>query len=320
MNRVRVAFVGAGNLALSMHYPSLASMPDVDLVAVAELHEERLRTAADRYHIEGRYRDHGRMIEEANPDAVYCIMPPMALWDVVVACLERGRHVFVEKPPGMSAYQAASWARLAEKRGCLTMCGFNRRHIPCLKQAKERVESRGPIRQCMATYMKCYLKDTGYYGGAIDILTVDAVHAVDSLRWLGGEVDRLTSDIGQFSSPFPNAFNALVKFRSGAVGFLVTNWAAGGRVHTWEIHGRGISAYVDPDHEGAILHCDDRLGADRIDPVSSAGCSEKSHTYGFFGEDRHFIDCVKDGRQPSTHFGDAVKTMELIEKIYASKI
>lgn len=36
---------------------------------------------------------------------------------------------------------------------------------------------------------------------------------------------------------------------------------------------------------------------------------------GFWHEDRHFIDCVKEGRQPLTHFGDAVKSMELVERI-----
>lgn len=320
MNKIRVGFIGAGNLARSVHYPSLASMPDVELAAIAELDEQRLQAAADQYRIEGRFRDHVQMLEKANPDAVYCIMPPMYLWDVVVACLERGKHVFIEKPPGMTTYQTASWARMAEKRHCLTMCGFNRRHIPCLKRAKERVESRGPILQCMATFLKCYRSDVGYYQGAIDILTVDAIHAVDSLRWLGGEVDRLASDIGQFSSPFPNAFNVLIKFKSGAVGFLVANWAAGGRVHTWEIHGRGISAFVDPDNSGAVLHIEDKLKVERMDPFECAGSSERHVAYGFYGENRHFIDCVKEGRQPITHLGDAVKTMELIEKIYASKI
>jgi len=320
MNKVRVAFIGAGNLAMSMHYPSLASMPDVELVGIAELNEERLNTAADKYGVEARYSDHQKMIDETEPDAVYAIMPPMVLFQVVVDCLDRDKHVFVDKPPGMTTFQTASWARVAERKNLVTMCGFNRRHIPCLKQAKERVEERGPVVQCTARFTKCSLDQEGYYNGAIDVLTCDAIHAVDSLRWLGGDVARVVSDIGSFESAVPNTFNAFLKFESGAVGILITNWASGGRVHTWEIHGRAISAYVDPDTTGAHIHKDDQLEAERIDPAESGGSDERHVTYGFFGENRHFIGCVKESRQPTSHFGDAVKTMELVEKIYNSQI
>jgi predicted dehydrogenase len=305
---------------MAMHYPSLAEMADVELVGIAELNEQRLKAAADKYGVAARYGDYRKMLEETAPDAVYCIMPPMQLFDVVVDCLERRRHVFIDKPPGMTKFQTATWARMAERNHCITMCGFNRRHIPCLKQAKERVEERGPITQCAATFTKCSLGQEGYYRGAIDTLTCDAIHAVDSLRWLGGDVDRVASDIGSFESAVPNMFNALIKFKSGAAGFLITNWASGGRVHTWEIFGRGITAYVNPDTTGAHIHKDDKLEAERIDPVESAGSPDRHRTYGFFGENRHFIDCVKAGRLPTSHFADAIKTMELVETLYHSQI
>ncbi|MDP6112146.1 MAG: Gfo/Idh/MocA family oxidoreductase [Planctomycetota bacterium] len=318
MSNTKIAFIGAGGLANNVHYPSIDLMDDVDLVGIAELNEERLQKTADKYEVEGRYSDYTKMIDEAEPDAVYIIMPPMYLHDLVVGCLERGRHVFVEKPPGMTAYQTATWARLAEEKELLTMCGFNRRHIPCLKAAKERIEAKGPINQCRSTFIKNG-NAAGYYNGAIDILTCDAIHAVDSLRWLGGEVVSLASDIGHFESEAANAFNVLMKFDTGAVGFLNTNWRAGGRVHSWEIHGSGISAFVDPDHEGARIHEDNKLNADLIKP--SENDDDPSYLwFGFYHEDRHFVDCVKSGETPITHFGDAAKTMELVERIYDGQI
>ncbi|MDA0838267.1 MAG: Gfo/Idh/MocA family oxidoreductase [Planctomycetota bacterium] len=318
MSKTKIAFIGAGGLANNVHYPSIDIMEDVELVAIAELNDERLQQTADKYEVEGRYSDYTKMIDETEPDAIYIIMPPMYLHDLVMGCLERGRHVFVEKPPGMTAYQTGTWARLAEEKGLLTMCGFNRRHIPCLKAAKERIEAKGPIYQCRATFIKNG-KASGYYKGAIDILTCDAIHAVDSLRWLGGEVVSLASDIGHFESEAPNAFNVLMKFESGAVGFLNTNWRTGGRVHSWEIHGSGISAFVDPDHEGARIHEDNKLNADLIKPKQND--DDPMHLwFGFYQEDRHFVDCVQSGETPITHFGDAVKTMELVQRIYNGQI
>jgi hypothetical protein len=39
---------------------------------------------------------------------------------------------------------------------------------------------------------------------------------------------------------------------------------------------------------------------------------------GFWHESRHFIDCFKEGRQPSSNFADAVESMGLVERIRAA--
>jgi predicted dehydrogenase len=62
------------------------------------------------------------------------------------------------------------------------------------------------------------------------------------------------------------------------------------------------------------------LGKKVITANEAAGREEKYHSYGFFGENRHFVDCLKSGKLPETHFGDAAKTMELVDLIYASSI
>ena len=47
--KVRIGFVGAGELATAMHYPSLAEMDDVELSAVCDVDEKRRREAASRF-------------------------------------------------------------------------------------------------------------------------------------------------------------------------------------------------------------------------------------------------------------------------------
>ncbi len=48
-----------------------------------------------------------------------------------------------------------------------------------------------------------------------------------------------------------------------------------------------------------------------------AGGDEFYKYGGFQAKNREFIDCLKAGTQPGSHFGDAVKTMEVAEKILA---
>jgi len=317
---VRVCFIGAGVHANAVHYPSLASMPDVEIVAICDLIEERLRSTAERYGVELTFKDYKEMLAKVRPDAVYVIMPPHQLYDIVVYCLKRGLNVFIEKPPGVTPYQTRSLAAIARKHGCKTMVGFNRRFIPLLRKARELVESRGPIIQAVATFYKHRLDgEILYYDGAVDVLTCDVIHAVDTLRWLCGEPVKVASVVRRLYTDYENSFLALIQFDSGAVGVLLSNWVAGARVHTFEIHSRGASAFVNPD-DRATIYLDGRAEPLVMTTTEAAGSSDRVHYYGFYQENRHFIECIKRDREPETNFEDAAKTMELIYLIYKHQI
>jgi len=316
---VNVGFIGAGSLANAMHYPSLHEMKEVHIAAICDLNEERLTATADKYGVASRFRNYREMLEQVDLDAVYIIMPPHHLFDLVIDCLNAGKHVFIEKPPGVTAEQTRQMARCAQRNGVKTMCAFNRRFIPMLVQAKQRVEQYGPILQAVSTFYKHHLQEKGagpYYGGAIDILSCDAVHAVDLLRWMGGgEVIRVASAVKSLYADYTNFHLALVEFDTGCTGVLLTNWVGGTRVHTFEMHAKGISAFLNPNDKG-YLYADGQEVPEVWDTREVAGSAETFKYYGFFGENRHFIDCILHDREPETNFFDAAKTMELVQAIY----
>ncbi len=319
MKKVNIALIGAGGMANGVHYPSLSECEDVNLVGLCDLVPSKLQATAERFEIEQTFTDYKQMLEKTSPDAVYVLMPPQHLFPLVIHCLSQQHHVFIEKPPGVTLHQTKEMARAAEKNGCKTMVGFNRRFIPLLQRIKMIVEERGPIIQGMSTFHK-NTPGALYYDGVIDVLTCDAIHAVDALRWIGGgEVKAVASDINSFYAERENSFNAIVKFTSGASGYLCTNWAVGGRIHIFEMHAREISAYINPDAGGrAVLHTPE--GITEITPEDAAGSDATHRVYGFYGESRHFVDAILQDRQPDTCFADAVKTMELVSAIYQNRI
>jgi predicted dehydrogenase len=259
------------------------------------------------------------MIEQTAPDAVYVVLQPHHLFDPLLWVIDRGLSVFLEKPPGVTLGQTRSLANVAEKRGALTMVGFNRRFNPLLLECRRRVEERGPIVQAVATFYKHLLDQPQYSDGAVDLLTYDAIHSVDTLRWLGGEVEKVVSDVSWHYADYPSGFNALVKFEGGATGHLLTSYKVGKRVHTFELHAKGISAFVDP---GSVAHiyADDGAIDEILDAQEIAGSNEARVYNGYTAEDRHFIDCVKEANLPQTHLGEAVRTMELVDRIYHSQL
>lgn len=322
MEKVRIGFIGAGSMANMVHYPSLAEMEDVEISAICDLNEERLHSTADKYGVEKRFTNYKEMIEKVPLDAVYIIMGAHLLYDLVIHALQAGLNVFIEKPPGITVHQIRTMAKLAERRGCITMVAFNRRFIPLLRKAREIVEERGTIIQAVATFYKDTKTGLSYYASPVDILTSDAIHCVDTLRWLGGRVKQVKSLVRSYHLDIPNAFNALMEFENGATGVLLANWALARRIHTFEIHARGVSAFINAPLEGkdlkAVIYQED------AEPIVLSGTEiageEFPKFYGYFQENRHFINCLKEKREPETSFADAVETMELVERIYQNSM
>jgi len=319
VDKVRLALIGAGSMANGVHYPSLAEMPDVEMAALCDLVQDKREETARRFGIARTYGDYREMVEKENPDAVYILMPPHHLFDVAVFCLKAGKHVFIEKPPAVTTFQTQALADHAAEHGCLTMVGFNRRFCPIMQKVRAMQREAGELNLCVSTFYKDQ-PDALYYDGAIDVLHCDAIHAVDTLRWMGGEVMAVTSHVSASAGPRDNRWLALVEFDSGATGVLLTNWASGTRVHTFELHAPGFSAFVNPDPGGEAIVNRRGQPALRLSADEVAGNPARHHVYGFYGESRHFIDCIKAGVQPETNFTDAAASMRLADEIEMSSL
>ncbi len=319
--KLRVAFIGAGGRALMAHYPSLRDIPEAQLVAVAELDEQRLHKTCDLYHIKGRYRAYRQMLEREKPDAVYAIMPPHHLFDICATVIEHGCHLIIEKPPAVTTEQIRQLAALARRHKVLTGVAFQRRFAPVIRCGKTLCEKRGTVHTAHASFYKNWVGGAPYYRGALDMLTCDGIHAVDTLRYLcGGEVESVASDSRRLDADHWNVHLALVRFSSGATGLLLNNFMAGRRIFSVEIHAPGISFFGDPE-EGGQLYADNKIEPiDELDSSVLAGSAEDYRAFGPYDINRHFVDCMLKGKDPETNFDDATKTMELVDAIYRSQI
>ena len=319
--KLRVAFIGAGGRALMAHYPSLRDIPEAELVAVAELDEQRLHKTCDLYDIKGRYSDYRQMLEREKPDAVYAIMPPHHLFDICATVIEHGCHLIIEKPPAVTTEQIRQLAALARRHKVLTGVAFQRRFAPVIRRGKTLCEKRGTVHTAHASFYKNWVGGAPYYRGALDMLTCDGIHAVDTLRYLcGGEVESVASDSRRLDADHWNVHLALVRFSSGATGLLLNNFMAGRRMFSVEVHAPGISFFGDPE-EGGQLYADNKTEPiDELVPTVLAGSAEDYRAFGPYDTNLHFVDCMLKGKDPETNFDDATKTMELVDAVYHSQI
>jgi len=264
------------------------------------------------------------MLDRVRPDAVYALMPPHVLFDVAMDVLDRGHHLFVEKPPAVTTAQTEALARRASAKNLVTAVGFQRRYHPLVNRCWEEVRKKGPVQQVGACFYKCSAPSDAYpyYRGAIDLLHCDAIHAVDALRYYAGlaEVRSVASEVRRLDCWYPVSFNALVCFANDVVGLLKINWRVGRRWFKLEFHACGASAMVDTDGEGAAWADGRNEPSFASTYTQFAGTDQEHVVQGFWAESRAFIDGVKAGAPPHNSLQDSVKSMELVDRIYASAI
>lgn len=313
--KVKVCGIGCGGMASTFHYPSLAEMEDVELVGLSELSAEKAKLGVEKFGFKRTYTDYRQMLEKEKSDVVYMMLPPTDVFPVLAYCLSNGFHVFSEKPPAMTTYQTAVLVEIVKKKKNITQIGYQRKYVPLVSKMRQLVEERGPIDQFTVAFHKNLGKTPCC---AIDTLTVDASHMLDAMLWLGGSDPVKVMSLVRNSYVDNNVkYNALVLFKNGVSGFFSANWNSGRRLLEVEIHGQGCVAKTDVEHVGTYYDEGNPNGI--AVTAEEAADSNKSHrVLGFFAQARDFIDCVKKGEKPRGCLENALKTMQLIDQVYAN--
>jgi len=334
--RIRVGVIGAGGIANSVHLPSLRDIEAAQIVAVCDIVEARARKAAADFDIPAVYTLYQQMLDAEPLDAVFVLTEPDVLFRLTLNCLRAGKHVLMEKPPGVTTFQARTLLREARKVDRILQVGLNRRYIPVVDHVVKLMREHTPITQVEGRFNKH--TSAAFCDGAISALPSDTIHAIDMVRWIaGGEPVAAATVEGGSDDVVPNRWNAIVRFDNGVSGIVRANYMTGGRVHTLEIHGPGASAFVDLGIGSAscgarvLLHGGDQpyslaaAGPGKgewitVDGREFAGSDAFHVYYGYLQEDQDFIQCVQQGRRPRTDIAEAVKAMELVDLLLAGRI
>lgn len=124
---LRVAIIGAGQVADKVHASYYATRSDVQMVAVMDSRLEQAQAFAERYAIPSAWQDAHEMLQAVKPDVVSVCSPNRFHFEHVMASLEAGCHVMCEKPPAMTPQQADEMRIAARKAGKVLAYDFHHR-------------------------------------------------------------------------------------------------------------------------------------------------------------------------------------------------
>jgi predicted dehydrogenase len=204
METLKVAIIGAGWMGhvharayqrLAQHWPDLAVRPE--LVAVADSSAPAAE-AFVRAHGGTAYADWHDLLADPDIAAVSVTAPNFLHREIGVAVAGAGKHLWIEKPVGLTAADAVAVRDAAHASGVVSCVGFNYRNVPAVARARGVVES-GRIGvptharvQLLTDYAAHpgsplswrYAVDRGGHGALGDL----ASHGVDLLRFVLGDV------------------------------------------------------------------------------------------------------------------------------------
>jgi predicted dehydrogenase len=156
-SRVRVAVLGLGR-GLD-HISGYAPVASAEIAAVCDVDQRRLAAGVKAVEAKtGRtpaaVKDFHRILEDRSIDAVSIALPNFWHAPMTLLALSAGKHVYVEKPGSHNAREAGWMAAAATRHGRKVQMGNQRRSVPEIREAMERLKSGviGPVRYARSWY------------------------------------------------------------------------------------------------------------------------------------------------------------------------
>ena len=254
---VRVAVIGCGNHARGALHPNLARIPHYDYAAVCDLDRGAAEECARRYGASAAFTDYKAMLDEVKPEAVVVCGGAALHLEAGLEILGRGIHLFVEKPTAPTLEGAVQLAEAAEAAGVVNVVGLFWRHSAAHRIAAHVMALPEFGRRLL--YDGTYLAP-GPRSGSPDFpdmpwayLADQAVHAVDAMRFLMGEVAEVRA-IASTGEGGAIAYAVALTFADGAAGTLALTSFTNTFALRVVVHGQAGESIEIVDNEGVRIH------------------------------------------------------------------
>ncbi len=142
---IGIGVIGAGAIAQISHIPYILNDDQrFRLLAISDLNEALLADVADHYHIASRYRDYRALLERPDIEAVI-ICHSGSHHATVLAALDHGKDILVEKPLAWNLREAEEIQRKVQQSDRIVQLGYHKLYDPAFPVAQQRVQEMGDL-------------------------------------------------------------------------------------------------------------------------------------------------------------------------------
>lgn len=257
-----------------------------------------------------------------HPDGVLVCTPPSSHVALARRALEAGAHVFVEKPLAIATAEVPSLLDLAEHSGRVLAVGFNLRFLPSLRRVKALIDSRriGKVFAARAEfgfflpewrpgrdYRDNYATRSAEGGGIL----LDAIHELDYLGWLFGEVTEVfcTADhLSPLVGDTEDLAEVTMRFASGVLAQVHLDYLR--RAYRRDLEVIGETGVITWDYRTRSVQV---LGPAPDQVEAEVGTADAANEIMYLEEIRHFIGCMEGREHAQVDGREALRSLRAVE-------
>lgn len=138
--RVRIGFVGVGSMGQCAHLKNYVTVPECEVVAIAEMRQKLAKRVAEKYGIPRVYATHEEMLANEKLDGIVAAQQFTRHGVIVPQLLKAGVPVFTEKPLAGSLEAGEKIVKAMKESGTFHMVGYHKRSDPATMYAKAEID------------------------------------------------------------------------------------------------------------------------------------------------------------------------------------
>jgi predicted dehydrogenase len=294
----------------------------LNVAAVADRDPARLALVQKRYPTARTTTEISDVLEDPAIHAVAIATPVATHFELALAALRAGKHVWVEKPMTETAAQAEILVEEARKRNLVLIVDHTFIYTGAVMKMHEKIQA-GELGDIL--YYDSIRVNLGLFQRDVNVVSDLAVHDFSILAYLLKEQPTAVSasGINHFAGPENIAYITLF-YDSGTIAHINTSWLAPVKVRSILIGGsRKMISYNDlePDekvkvYDKGVEFTDDpqKIAQLRVGYRSGDMFAPKlAVTEALRLEAEHFRDCIEHGREPITSGEFGLRVVELVE-------
>ncbi|MHC4873747.1 MAG: Gfo/Idh/MocA family protein [Planctomycetota bacterium] len=205
-SQIKIGLIGCGGRGFIAHH---AHKPDENSAVTIgyDINPEGVNYLHEHINNQASFTTEMQELLDQDIDAVIVASPDYCHHEQAIAAMQAGKHVYLEKPMGITIEQCDEMMKVSEETGMKLMIGFNMRYMTFINMLKERIE-RGDIGELKAIWVRHFVGMGGRYyfhdwhgkkENCTSLLLQKGSHDYDAIHYITGQYTRRVSAFGNRS-------------------------------------------------------------------------------------------------------------------------
>ena len=319
---LNAAVIGIGSMGKN-HARIYAELDNVNLAALADTNETLVNELAEKYNAKA-YTDYKDMLKNEKLDLVSIAVPTKKHKEVALEAINKKINVLIEKPIAADIEEAKEIIGAAKKNKVKLTVGHVERFNPSIVELKKRLEKNelGKIYKINIIRIGPFppkIRDVG-------IITDLGVHDLDIIRYLtGSEVKRLYAETEQMiHTQYEDLLAAILKLENNTIVVMSVNWLTPIKVREILVIGEKGAFKADTLKEDLYFIKNPAIKKEFTYQELKKGITGEMTKLNLNKEEplkaeiKSFINAITSNKEPAVTGEDALKALELAQKLMES--